>query len=67
MFDLDQNCDILTHNPDRCTGPMRLRFAVRSVVLHRPLVDGVELRLSDGQRLGEAEIDAIYVAASLPI
>lgn len=65
-LDLDQNCDIVNRNPDRCTGPMRLRSAVRAVVQHRPLAQEVELRLGDGETLSEVEIEAIYAAASLP-
>ncbi|WP_062017982.1 hypothetical protein [Aureimonas sp. AU4] len=65
-FDLDQDCDIVTRNPDRRTGPLMLRSAMQAIVLHRPTADEVEVRLRSGQIFGEAEIEALYVTATLP-
>ena len=64
LTDFDQPCDVVTVCPDRRTGPMLLRLAVRSIVLHRPLADRVEIELRDGTRLEEVAIEALYQIAS---
>lgn len=66
MFDLDQDCDLVTRNPDQRRGPMSLRSAVGFVVRHRPPAERIELRLRDGQTLGDTEIEAIYIIGVLP-
>lgn len=64
LTDFDQTCDIVTSHPHRRTGPMCLRAAVRSIILHRPLAECVEIELGDGTRLEEVAIEALYVIAS---
>ena len=63
---LDGPCDIITRGPDRRTGPLLLRFAVRCIVDHRPLAEEVEIRMGSGEVMGEAEIEALYALARLP-
>lgn len=62
IFDLEQNCDLVTQQPDRRVGPMRLGTATRCVVEHRPLPKLVFIELQNGFVLDETMIIALYEA-----
>lgn len=62
---LEKTCDIVTRNPQRSTGPLCMKAAVRCVIEHRPLAEEVELHLDDGQILSEERVEGLYELAVL--